>query len=312
MWGGKIVKPKVDFATVYVEKKDELMKLLLKAIEKCGGKAIFCTLVGYSLTSLNEWLNLRSVRKAPVVAFFKVAQLLDLDIWKILDGVKLFGKTSRDYLVYREKYQEIENLLIWIESEGTIQIDRRYIQIRQGKEGIGALYTLKEKFERIFGLERHLSIIEDQNDQYKLCIYNSPLRQILVLRYGLQLGYKVYADAPANLFRFGNRKEGLEKLARHFETEGCVSFKVNYHKIKPIFSIASRNKDKVKNLVELICNLGWKAKQYQWKHLGIDMFTACVYRKYEIIDLCEAIRPFLWHKGKLDAIENILSMVSHE
>ncbi|MFQ6120025.1 MAG: hypothetical protein ACE5KE_09080, partial [Methanosarcinales archaeon] len=68
---GRIFSPKVSFAPVYVEKKKRLIEFLLQAIEKCGSKKRFCELIGYSITSLNGWLNLNSVRKAPITAYNK-------------------------------------------------------------------------------------------------------------------------------------------------------------------------------------------------------------------------------------------------
>lgn len=38
-------------------------------------------------------------------------------------------------------------------------------------------------------------------------------------------------------------------------------------------------------------------------YLGFDVFSACVYRKYEIIESCKAIKPFVWHRGKIEGIE---------
>lgn len=165
--------------------------------------------------------------------------------------------------------------------------------------------------EKIFNLkENNLTIKEDQKGQFKLNIYISPLRQILVLRYGLQLGYKVYSNPPSNLFKFENKNEGIEKLAKHFETEGCVSFQKWYRTIKPIFSISSRNSKKIENLVEMINSLGWNAKRYEWVNDGRKMFSACVYRKYEIFDLCKNIFPYLWHGGKKKDIIRILNFMA--
>lgn len=300
--GGKIISPIVKFAPIYIEKRKKLLHLLRKAIEILHSKEKFCGLIGYSRTSLNGWLNLKSVRKPPITAFIKVCQLLNIDLWDVLDGVKLYGKTSKNFIIFKKNISsEIDYLRIWIFTEGTLQINRELLQIRQNEEGINALYKIAEILTKIFEINsKSLKIVEDQKHQLKLIVQSPPLRQIFYLCYGIPLGYKVYSEPSKDLFTFTNREEGIKKLTRFLETEGCFSFYNKKDHYNMTISFGCRNESMRDNFFILLSKLGYKPKKYQNnENNGAITYSVGLYDFHQLTKICYEILPYMWHHGKL-------------
>jgi len=300
--GGKIISPIVKFAPIYIEKRKNLLHFLRKAIKILRSKEKFCGLIGYSRTSLNGWLNLKSVRKPPITAFIKACQLLNIDLWDVLDGVKLYGKTSKNFIVFKKNISsEIDDLRIWIFTEGTLQINRELLQIRQNEDGINALHKIAEILTKNFEINlKSLKIVEDQKHQLKLIVQSPSLRQIFYLRYGIPLGYKVYSEPSKDLFTFTNREEGIKKLTRFLETEGCFSFYNKKDHYNMTISFGCRNESMRDNFFILLSKLGYKPKKYQNnENNGAITYSVGLFGFRQLTKICYEILPYMWHYGKL-------------
>lgn len=298
---GRLLKPLVTFSPVYVEKKKQLLEFLKKAIEVCGSKEKFSELICYSPISLNHWLNMKSVRKAPITAYMKAAQLLNQDIWEILNNTKLYGKTSPDFIVFKKKYpMEINDIRIWIETEGTLLSHQARLQIRQSESGLSALNQLSQKFKEVFGINpKYLVLRSDQEGQFKLYIESAVVRQILCLQYDIPLGYKAYQKPPKDLFEFNDREEGLRKLTRYLETEGCFTFSRKSDHINLVVTFGCRNKERRNLLSNMLMKLGYRPKKHHQydNHAHIYSVGLCGIR--QTTKLLFEIFPYFWHVGKI-------------
>ena len=294
--GGSILKSKVSFSPIYLERQERILSMIRIAATMIGKKK-FAALCGFHVTNLNEWLR---ARKPPINALIKSCQLLNRDFWDNLDGVKLYGTSGKKFVIFRKQYPEnLKDIRIWIENEGNIGLRTTEITFKQAKEGIKCLYKLNNLFYKIFGIKG--SIVKDSNTGcYLLRITSSPLRQILSLQYRIPVGYKIYSNISSDLFEFQDPEDGYRYIAKNIETEGCFTLrhKKNFNYLR--VSFGSANKERRDKFTELANKLGFNFKNY-------DQPKRRVYHSFQldnknILKLLFYILPYIWHEGKINKI----------
>ncbi|MBI5061821.1 MAG: hypothetical protein HZB67_05940 [Candidatus Aenigmarchaeota archaeon] len=299
--GGRLINPPVSFYPIYIEISEENIKLIKDAIKVAGSRDKFAKLVCYDTASLNAWLLKK--RKPPVTSIIKSCQILGIDFWDELENTKLYGKTSKDYITFTNNYpNDIDDIRIWIENEGSLATSSTEITFKQNESGLDALRKLQDLFIHIFGIKGSISF-DKNSEAYLLRIISAPIRQVLCLKYNIPLGYKIYSQPSTDLFEFVNRQEGLRKLARNLETEGCFTFirKKNADYLRVSFGSANRARRDL--FTGMANNLGFKFMSYdQEKRRN---YHSVIVDNTEIIKLINEIAPYMWNKNKINkAIQN--------
>lgn len=110
------------------------------------------------------------------------------------------------------------------------------------------------------------------------------------------------------LFDFKNRQDGLRKLTRYLETEGCFTFERKKSHLNIRISLGLRNIKKVEAYCQLLKKLDYKPKIYHQEDNGNKTYHAILSIQKENFKLIKEILPFMWHEGR---INNILFLITN-
>ena len=104
---GRVFRTKVNFSSCYVELNDDIKGYLKKACEVMNLPLYkFTTLCGYKKALAN---NKKTI---PLLVILKICQILDKDVWDLLEGHICFGKNRREGKITLPKKEE-DAELIW-------------------------------------------------------------------------------------------------------------------------------------------------------------------------------------------------------
>ncbi|MDD5651251.1 MAG: hypothetical protein PHF86_12690 [Candidatus Nanoarchaeia archaeon] len=304
---GRITDSKVSFHTISIELNNKLIKLVKQTINKVGIDrfAFLCNVSDYTIKS---WLN--RIYKTQITCIFKACQILNKDPWKILNNCKLYGWCHTNYFLFKIKESdELLDLIPWIANEGHMAIDDPTINIKQHKDGLSALKELVKVCNKL-NINTNLNALKGKEFNLNmLTIYSASLRQILVLRYNMDIGYKcrtVNFDIK-NL----NKNQKLRVLARDLETDGCFTTDLRNGIRYPKYDFCSQSYDNVYRVYSTLKELGYNPMKIT--------FTAEAYRVTlkklkENIKLAYEIYPYLIHNGRKTSLIKSISepkLMSH-
>jgi len=305
---GRVQQSRVSFAPVYVEPSKKIVGTIKKAVILCPKPKMktFSYLSDRTYTSI--WEYLRSKCYIPLTVILKASNVIGLDPWKLLNGSRLYSRNKKSYLTYRSDYGfDINTIVEWIKLEGTIPLSSPRITISQLAGGEDALIKLKETITKIFNSEisPHLDRSKTRPGMCILDISSAPLRQIVALRYGIQLGYKSRKIKPQLLDLKNLSKEQIVKmLASCFETEGSFIHRKQtiYHVGYCEFVFSSYSKEYAENIKKRLEFLRFSPsfEEYERKRKTSENEYRVSIRKYnELVRLCYGILPYLRHKDKI-------------
>jgi len=300
--GGRIVKPKVIFNSVYLEPKNKFIKLLKKAMSKLlnSKRQNFAKLVDRSPQTLDTWKSGRG--KIPLTAILKACQLMNLDIWEVINKEKIFasGKDKTNYIIFKNS-QNIGEILVWIKAEGYLHISSTEINLVQNRKGINSLKYIVDKIEKSFNIPKskiHVNPRSDKPNAIDVTISSAPLRQILVLKYNIPLGFKSYEiDYKKEIEQAKSKEEKLQLLAKIFESEGSFGFRRPTN--QPDFHIVSASSIAVKNVANLLGDLNFTPYGPTPHHSA---FKTGITNIEDSVKFCYDILPYFKHTEKIQYI----------
>lgn len=214
---------KVSFPSVYVEPDESVKKLIRDAAKNIGYLQDFAKLCGLTRGAVYNWLQ--GYRRVPLIAVLKAAQINKIDAWKFLDNRRIYSSTATSGEHF--KYNNILppamlELLVWVKTEGSNDVSGGSVAIHQSIKKHDVIKTLSEKWANHLKIKPHVYQI---GNKYVIKINSSPLRQIMVLKYNLPVGYKsqIISFQP-EICAAASTEELKLMLANVIETEGTVAF----------------------------------------------------------------------------------------
>lgn len=299
---GRIFNTKVNFTTVYLSIDDEIKKYLIKVSE----------ITNISLSNLpilwgNKPSNYLSQGKLPLIAMLKISEILKLNIWDLLEGHILNGKTSLMGKITIPKNNidiEILFLIIWINTEGHIDLGSTHIEINQ-KNDMQSLIKLKELFINKFGINpSSLIFAKGVRGEDRLLISSSPLKQLLTLKYDLVPGYKTGSMSRINIDNID--EEGLKKLMVAFiQTEGCFTYSYTRNKKRklPKFEFIVKDKNLCLDCLTTLQKLGFNPYYYERN----DYHKVGIFDHKEAIRLINKTKTYLYNDKKIVYLKKVCS-----
>ena len=116
---GRKFRPLVNFTSCYVKSNDRLKELIVKAYNSLNiPQTKFSVLCGYKEGTIRVNMN-----KIPIIVILKISQIFKIDIWKLLEGHMLFGKTSkkgRIKIPNCKKNVTMDVILTWLRTKADI------------------------------------------------------------------------------------------------------------------------------------------------------------------------------------------------
>lgn len=138
--------------------------------------------------------KLKKNQRLPITAVIECCEFKNEDLWSLIEGEKLAGKTSSTCITIPKETPKLQKLVAWILTEGHIPLSHPSIEINQVSSESVVLESLAEDIEDIFETENIVNFSETDNwsgeKGKRLIISSSAVRQFLVLRYNILLGKK--------------------------------------------------------------------------------------------------------------------------
>jgi len=298
---GRIFNTKVNFTPVYVRLSSKIKYLIniYKEENKLSWKE-----VSLKLTNKPRMLD-NQKRKISLLALINLCNYAKNNLWETINSAKISGKSCEKgaiTLPIKENEPIVDYLLVWIRTEGYIELGSTHIEINQ-KNGLEILNKLKEMFKICFNLrERSFHQCKGTRGEDRLIISSSPLRQILVLKYGCNIGYKTGKMQRQN-FTKHTKQHYLKLLAVMIETEGCLSrhYTRNKKRALPRFEFIVKDKNLAKDCFYLLKQTGFNAKHSEKNNI----FKVGLYTSEEVIRLIKKCKPFLLSTRKINHLKEL-------
>lgn len=291
----------VNFSSCYIRSNDKIKQLITKACKLLKlSQRNFSVLCGYRKGTIRIYNN-----KIPLIVILKASQILNIDIWGLLENYELLGKTSKEGKIIipkSDKNIEIALILIWLRTEGHLELRSTHVEINQ-KNNKKSLEKLRELILKNFNLkEMKTDFPKGKRGEDRLIISSSPLRQLLCLKYDLPLGYKSGSLKKMDLNNFS--EENYRKMMAAFvQTEGCLSYTYTRNKKKrlPKFEFTVKDESLAKDCVFVLEKLEFKPKIYNKQNL----FKVGIYDSNDTIKLVHHIEPYVFNKNKINYLKSM-------
>lgn len=303
--GNIIFNPKVVFYPIFVEIDKAISNLIRKVIVHVGSREKFVHLLNRKCSKISSWLTLK--KKVPLTAILKTCQILKLDPWYLLKN-KFLSSQSNDirFIFKNQKNEDIADILAWIKLEGHLFLSNSRLEIEQKTTGSDAIFNIAERIQMEFGDLPIKFLKRSDKDNLRLRINSTVLREILVLRYGIDLGYKSHNISLSSELKNSNLDTKSKIVACAMETEGHFGYYLSSagHK-NPRYTFTSASR---KVIDELHSVLKWD--------FGLNpiiepkdkkIWRISIRRSSDCIILAKYILPHMKHKQK---IENILQILN--
>lgn len=182
---GNEYSPKVKFAPCYVEVSDNIKQIINEGINTEES-------IESNYYRINRKLSEKS--SVPITCVIECCQATDKDFWKVMEGELVTAKTSSNKVKVPKESPELQEILIWILTEGHIPLSHPSIEINQISSNSKVLDDLAKKFEKLFdssGIVNFSSTDSWRGESgERLIVSSAPVRQLLVLKYNIPLGKK--------------------------------------------------------------------------------------------------------------------------
>ncbi len=298
---GRIFKSPLHFSPCYVKTDDKIKQVMIKACNLMNlSQGEFSILCGYKNGTIRFYKS-----KIPITVILKTCQILNEDIWKLLKNYEFFGKTSRIGKIkipHFKKNVEIDTILIWLRTEGHLELRSTHIEINQ-KNNIKSLEGLRKLITKTFNLKNiptHFS--RGSKGEDRLIISSSPLRQLLCLKFDFPLGYKTGCLKKMDFGGFSD--EDYKKIMSAFvQTEGCLSRHNTRNKKKklPRFEFIVKDESLAEDCIFILKKLNF---QPSFNHQQ-DKFKIGIYNSKEVIRLVNYIKPHVLNQNKINYLREI-------
>jgi len=302
---GKVINPKNGSNVVYIDLNKKIEGLIKKSLN-IYPKYKLAKLCGYkSGWPITLWL--RKKERISIFALMKICQIQKKDIWNVIDNCKIYSKTNYNSIFYKNilHKRDLIYLLTWIKTEGHISITKQYFEIKQDENGKNILIEISKIAQRLFNIEKN-KIHFYQQKQYKniwaLRINSAPLRQLLILKYKIDPGYKCQTVSLKNELELLEDREDINYfLAKLIEAEGSFTYHLyNNHKYPRIY-ISTTSPKICEEIKKLLKKIGYHPnichdKRQSKKNIG---YSIAIEQRREAIDLCYNIFPYISHKKKI-------------
>jgi RNAse (barnase) inhibitor barstar len=278
-----------------------------KAIDLCPEPKLktFSYLSDRKYVSTWEYLNGRC--NIPLTVIFKACNILAVDAWELLDGHKLYARDKNNFLTFKKDFGfEMEIIKNWVKLEGNLSLSSPEMKITQSNEGRDALISLQKSIDKTFDYEvaTKLTSCKTRPSIDIFYIFSSPLRQILVLRHGIPLGYKSRKIKPETHPAILQEEETMRLVASDFETEGSFVCrkKTMHHTDYCEFSISTYSKQCSRNMYMRLKSMGFSPSFEEHRRIRKTTETEykVIVRKYnDLVRLCFGVMPYLHHRKKI-------------
>ncbi len=290
----------VNFSPGYIKSNNKIRKLMVKACNLLNlTQEEFSLLCGYNKGTIRIYKN-----KISITVALKLSQILNFDVWKLLENYEFFGKTSKEgkIIIPRLKSNiEIGVILTWLRTEGHLELRSTHIEINQ-KNNKKSLEKLKKLILKSFSLkETEEYFPKGKRGEDRLIISSSPLRQLLCLKYDIPLGYKSGCLKRTNLDNY--LEEDYKKLMAAFvQTEGCLSYVYTRNKKKklPKFEFTVKDESLAKDCIFVLEKLKFKPIVYNKQNL----FKIGMYDSKDVIKLINQIKPYIFNNNKINYLRS--------
>ena len=300
---GRKFRSLINFTSCYVNSDDRLKELIIKTCKYLNiPQTKLSILCGYKEGTIRMNMN-----KIPLIVLLKISQILKRDIWKLLEGYMLYGKTSkkgRIKIPNCEKDVKMGIILTWLRTEGHLELRSTHVEINQ-KNNIKSLKGLRRLINQTFNLTNTPThFFKGSRGEDRLIISSSPLRQLLCLKFDLPLGYK--SGCLKKMDFEGFSEEDYKKVMSAFvQTEGCLSSHNTRNKKKklPRFEFIVKDNSLAEDCVFVLKKLNF---QPSFKHQR-DNFKVGIYNSKEVIRLVNHIKPYILNQNKINYLKKICS-----
>ncbi len=298
---GRIFNTKVNFTPCYIKWDEKLKSLLDESMEKLSmSKKEFSSFCGYKPRRIRYYQ-----KKIPITIILKMCQILDLNVWTLLEGYEMIGQTSKIGGIRindNKKCVDLMKLLIWLRTEGHIELGSTHIEINQ-KYNDRSLFSLKNLFIKKFSLsENSFYLGLGKRGEKRLIISSSSLRQLLCLKYNFPLGYK---SCSLKRLDFSNCSQNdYEQIFPSFiETEGSLSYNYTRNKKKklPKFEFIVKDKSIALDCIQILIKMGYNPLHYYNQNL----FKVGLYNSKEVIDLINRTKEHFFDTKKLIRLKEV-------
>ena len=132
--------------------------------------------------------------RVPLTSLIECCDLNELNLWNVLKGERLGGKTSSKRITIPEESAELDELLVWIKNEGHVPLNHPSIEINQIESDSASLEYLAGLIDHIYNEPSLCNFSKTDfwsgENGKRLIISSSAVRQLMVLRHGVPLGKK--------------------------------------------------------------------------------------------------------------------------
>ena len=305
----QILNHQVTCYPFYIQINKETSKFILSAIKKVGSRKKFANLVNRDVGRVCDWSNEKI--RVPITALLKASQILNKDPWIILDGKVVCGQSESNGFVFKNlKRNKILDILTWIKLEGHIALNEGRIEIEQKDVGKDALSNINNRIKKEFQVKTHFYKRKRKMREgcmYTLRINSTALKQILYLKYGIDLGYKSpYVNLKDELNVAKTKLEKIKILTSAMETEGHFGvYKYQYY-LYPRCNFTSLNKDTVMNVRDIMNSFKLFPYMYQKDKI---CWRIVLSGKRNCLKLFDLISPYMTHQKKIESIIKIKNTV---
>ncbi|MFC1697154.1 hypothetical protein ACFL1H_02385 [Nanoarchaeota archaeon] len=302
---GRIFYIKVNFTSCYLHLDEKLKYFLLKALKSIQLPLYkFCGLCGYHK---GEWLNTKVI---PLIVILKICQILSINIWNIIKGKELFSKTRKHgkIIIPINFFEtEIVSLLIWLRTEGHLELASTHIEINQ-KNDIDSLKKIYSLFLKKFRLGDNVKKFpKGKRGEDRLIISSSPLRQLLCLKYDIPPGYKSGSLKPMILNNY-LIKDYLKIIPAFIQSDGCLSYQYTRNKKKklPRFEFAVRDMALAIDCFIVIKKLGYNPTfGLQRSRNKQKLYKVGLYNSKQVIDLVNKSKKYFFNNNKIEYLKMV-------
>ncbi len=295
---GRVFRTRVNFSPCYIELDDGIRKLLSEASKSLNLPIYeFVRLGGINKTDSNKSISL--------LLLLKICQILRIDIWNLLTGCELFGKTKKTgkiTILSSILDADLMVLLIWLRTEGHIELGSTHIEINQ-KDNIKSLKTLRKIIVEKFNIKNSKPLfLVGKRGEDRLIISSSPLKQLLCLKYNFPLGYKSGSLQPLDLGGFSH-EDYKKMMATFIQTEGCLSYTYTRNKKKrlPRFEFIVKDRSLAVDCLFTLRKLGFYPSFSEKQNI----FKVGLYNSKQVIDLVHQTRKYVFDEKKIDYLREV-------
>lgn len=182
---GNKYTPKINFVPCYFKHSENLNQIVREGI---NAKPTIKQRHNRLETKLNK------NQRLPITAVIECCEATNQDLWNLIEGEKLAGKTSSEYITIPKETPKLQKLVAWIQTEGHIPLSHPSIEINQVNSESVVLESIAKDIEELFETENIVNFSETEHwsgeKGKRLIISSSAVRQFLVLRYNILLGKK--------------------------------------------------------------------------------------------------------------------------